>query len=143
MKSKEYYIDIFSSLNRNHQIKKPAPHKIIYFLAIIDTIAAGFITSYQFKFIPQIISKFLDNWERFVGNEDFYKANVYQPAFYSDSEPFYRLVIKADCEKKTFSSIKGFDKVYEYIEIDEDLFKYIKEDQGFAAQLRVLLISSM
>ena len=78
-----------------------------------------------------------------MGNEDFYKANVFQPAFYCDSESFYSLITHPNCEKKPFSSIKGFDKVYMNIEIDEDLFNLIKKDHGFAAQLRVLLVSSL
>lgn len=143
MRSKESYIVEFASLRRNRQFEKPAPHKIIYLLAIIDSITAGFIRSNRFNFIPQIKSKFLDNWERFVGNEETYKANVFQPAYYCDSDTFYRLILADDQTKKPPTSEKGFNKTFLYIEIDNELFFYIRDDKAFAAELRVALLKNL
>ena len=143
MRSKESYILEFTSLKRNRQFEKPAPHKIIYLLAIIDSITAGFIQSHRFNFIPQIKSKFLDNWERYVGNEYTYKANVFQPAFYCDSDTFYRLILADDQTKKPATSEKGFNKTFLYIEIDKELFCYIRDDKAFAAEIRVALLKNL
>ena len=144
-KTKEEYIDDFSTFKRNHLYAKPAPHKVIYYLAIIDAITCGFIESNRFNFCPQLESKFLDNWERYIGNQTAYKANVFVPAFYSKTAPFYRLVDNESMPEKTTpcSSVKYFNKQYKFIEIDDDLFSYIKTDKSFSARLRVVLISSL
>lgn len=143
MRSKESYYEEFSSLKRNHQFKKPSPHKIIYYLAIIDAIVAGFIDSHRFLFIPQLHSRFIENWEKYVGNEETYRANIYQPAFYSDSSSFYSLIPLSGKEKKVWCSEKSFSNNYECIEIDPELFSYIKNDKTFAARLRIILVSSL
>ena len=143
MRSKLSYIAEFASLRRNRQFEKPAPHKIIYLLAIIDSITAGFIRSNRFNFIPQIKSKFLDNWERFVGNENTYKANVFQPAYYCDSDTFYRLILADDKIKNQPHSEKGFNSTFQYIEIDNELFYYIRDDKAFTDELRVSLLKNL
>lgn len=143
MKSKDEYLFDFSNLKRNHQFNRPAPHKSIYYLALIDAITCGFLTSNQFTLIPQLKSKFIDYWSCFVGDDDSYKPDIYTPAFYCDTDPFYRLVTHDQVSKKNWSSDKGFSKLYQYIEIDEDLFQYIRSDSSFAAKLRVILVSSL
>lgn len=143
IKSKEDYIGDFSNLKRNHQYKKPAPQKSIYYLALIDCITTGFIVSHRFPFIPQIKSKFYDYWTLFVGNDETYKADVSQPALYCDSDPFYYLRVRPGEIKKRWHSIKMFDTLYECIEIDEPLFNYIKTDATFAAELRIILVSAL
>lgn len=143
MKSKEEYLLDFANLKRNHQFQRPAPQKSIYYLSIIDAITCGFITANKFSFIPQLKSKFIDYWNAFVGDEITYKADISQPAFYCDGDPFYRLVTYPDTIKKRWTTEKGFNKIYEYIEIDGALFLYIKSDPSFAARLRVILVSSL
>lgn len=143
MKNKEDYLLDFANLKRNHQFQRPAPQKSIYYLSIIDAITCGFITSNKFTFIPQLKSKFLDYWNAFVGDEETYKADIYQPAFYCDGDPFYRLVAYPNKIKTRWTTEKGFNKTYECIEIDEALFLYIVSDSSFAARLRVILVSAL
>ena len=88
------------------------------------------------------------NWRvnfQIIGNQTAYKANVFVPAFYSKTAPFYRLVDNESMPEKTTpcSSVKSFNKQYKFIEIDDDLFSYIKTDKSFSARLRVVLISSL
>ena len=143
MRNKDDYFDIFSSQKHNHQFGKMAPHKAIFFLALIDCIASGFIDSHKFQLIPQLRSKFLDNWERYVGNDESYKPNMFQPLYYSVSAPFYSLNLKDGKTKKVCSSEKIFNETYDSIEIEEELYFYLKEDKSFAARLRIILISSL
>lgn len=143
MKTKDDYISEFANLKRNHQFGRPAPQKSIYYLAIIDVITCGFISSNHFSFIPQLKSKFFDYWSMFIGDEETYKADISQPAFYCDGDPFYRLVTLPGAVKKRWTTEKAFSATYKCLEIDEELFNYLSSDSSFAARIRVLLVSAL
>lgn len=65
----ERYVQLFASLNTLKQKGKPAPHKAILLLSIIDLIASGEIKTNRIDMSSALIRRFKWNWKIFVNDE--------------------------------------------------------------------------
>lgn len=65
----ERYVQLFSSLNTLKQEGKPAPHKAILLLSMIDLIASGEIKTNRIDMSSALIRRFKWNWKIFVNDE--------------------------------------------------------------------------
>ncbi|MGL5705923.1 MAG: DEAD/DEAH box helicase [Tannerellaceae bacterium] len=65
----ERYVELFASLRTQMQDGKPAPHKAILLLSMIDLIASGEIKTNRIDMSPALIRRFKSNWKTFVNDE--------------------------------------------------------------------------
>ena len=96
MKDLEYYAECFRGLHTNVNRGKKAPHKALLLLAVIDLIDFGVINSPEIPLSDVLIRAFDRNSRMFYSNRLFYKPQIQYPFFHMQSEPFWRLVAKAD-----------------------------------------------
>lgn len=147
MNTLSLYIDHFSSLHTNRQKGKPAPHKAILLLSVIDLVEYGAITSNHIELSERLEVQFKRNWKRYVGDSILFKPKVGTPYFHLNSEPFWRLIpfmggddaitILAQGNPYSAGTIR---KNIKYAEIDIPLFELLFNEDA-RARLRVVLIS--
>lgn len=86
----ERYVELFASLNTLKQKGKPAPHKAILLLSMIDLIASGEIKTVSIEKSPALIKRFKSNWETFINDErDKYEELIKSPFNHMKSEGFW------------------------------------------------------
>jgi putative restriction endonuclease len=61
-KNIDYYLYQFAQLRIDRSHGRPAPHKPILLLSIIELIERGIITSNEIELTPEIVSTFLNYW---------------------------------------------------------------------------------
>lgn len=127
----EKYKSDFSSLHTNLTKGHKAPHKIILLLSIIDLIQEGIITSPNIYPSKELMNKFKDDWNKFIGESEVFKPVFSTPFYHLKSEPFWTLHPTTPVP----SSISEVD----YAIIDSNLFKAIS-DKNSGAKLRLSLI---
>ena len=155
MKDFRYYADCFSSLHTAMKLGKPAPHKALLLLSVIDLVERGIITDNHIELSDVLVKTFKANAKKFYANSPIFTPEITKPYFHMQHEPFWRLVTSSDCivtslaaentskygKSKPTYSIKGLRKQFRYAEIDNELFKLLK-DEDARARLRVILIST-
>ncbi|MGL5618870.1 MAG: DEAD/DEAH box helicase [Tannerellaceae bacterium] len=86
----ERYVELFASLRTQMQDGKPAPHKAILLLSMIDLIASGEIKTVSIEKSPALIKRFKSNWETFINDErDKYEELIKSPFNHMKSEGFW------------------------------------------------------
>lgn len=108
-------------IDRSHG--KPAPHKPILLLAVIDLFEQGAITNNQIEPSPQIVESFLKYWH-LVSLE---KPRIFLPFFHLKSDKFWHLHTKAGNEQllamtKQVNSMIHLAHIIAFASLDEDLF---------------------
>ena len=155
MKDLEYYIVCFGDLHTNVSRGKKAPHKALLLLSVIDMIDYGLIRSPHIVLSDLLVRTFDKNSHTFYSNRLFFKPKIQYPFFHMQSEPFWRLVAKAEAavnvaaeadqsygdKKKSSPSKKQLIEQYSYAEIDRELFDLL-QNQEARAVLRTHLIST-
>lgn len=155
MKDLDYYIACFGSLNTNKTRGKKAPHKALLLLSVIDLIDYGFIRSSRIPLSDLLVKTFDKNSRTFYSNRLFFKPTIQYPFYHMQSEPFWNLVVKAEAAgsiaaegetsygavKKSSPSVKRIRELYQYAEIDQELFDLL-QNQEARAILRTHLIST-
>lgn len=155
MEDFRYYADCFSSLHTAMKLGKPAPHKALLLLSVIDLVERGIITENHIELSDDLVKTFNANAKKFYANSPIFKPEVTKPYFHMQHEPFWRLVVSSDCvetnlaaefsveytRKKPTYSLKGLREQFRYAEIDNELFELLK-DEDARARLRVILIST-
>lgn len=155
MKDFRYYADCFSSLHTAMKLGKPAPHKALLLLSVIDLVERGIITEIHIELSDVLVKTFNANAKKFYANSPIFKPEVTKPYFHMQHEPFWRLVDSSDCcaitmaaestskygRSKPSYSLKGLRGQFRYAEIDNELFEFLKDDDA-RARLRVILIST-
>lgn len=120
----EYYIECFGKLKTAFSKSRPAPHKALLLLSVIELIESGVITSPKIQLSDALVNTFNSNSKQLF-QDDFFKPSIGQPFFFMKSEPFWNLVAEntADVELKTTSySVKNLRSKYRYALIDTELF---------------------
>lgn len=140
MKNLRYYIDAFSKLSVSNRDSKPAPHKAVLLIAIINHIQAGVIESNRIELTDDLELTFASNWRKFVGDSPIFNCNIAAPYFFMESEPFWHLVRTDIYEGKKYYSVKELRAFFKYAEIDVELYEILK-DVNNAACLTVLLVT--
>lgn len=155
MKDFRYYSDCFSSLHTAKKLGKPAPHKALLLLSIIDLVERSVICGNHIELSDTLVRTFNINAKKFYANSPIFKPEITKPFVHMQYEPFWRLVATSECaesamaaesmpnygKRKTSYSLKGLREQYRYAEIDEELYELLK-DEDVRARLRVMLIST-
>lgn len=118
-----YYLNKIERLRIDRSHGKPAPHKPILLLAIIDLFEQGAITTNKIEPSPQIVESFLKFWH-LVSLE---KPRIFLPFFHLKSDKFWHLHAKAGNEQllamtKQLNSMAQLASVVAFASLDEDLF---------------------
>lgn len=141
-KDLNYYIDCFSSLNTMKKCGKPAPHKALLLLSVIDLVERGVITDCRIPLSDVLILQFKRNSSALLGESILFRPVVNYPYYHMRSEPFWKLVANTNCsiEKITNYSLPNLRNNIAYARIDEELFNLL-QNPNVRAKLRVTLIT--
>ena len=155
MKDFRYYAECFTSLHTARKLGKPAPHKALLLLSVIDLVENKVIKSNRVELTDTLVRTFNDNARKFYANSTLFKPDLLKPFYHMQHEPFWHLVAVNDCpsmpmaaesgigygKNKCTYSLKWMREHYRYAEIDCELFELLK-NEDVRARLRVILIST-
>jgi putative restriction endonuclease len=118
-----YYLNKIEKLRVDCSHGKPAPHKPILLLAVIDLFEQGVITNNQIEPSPQIVESFLKYWH-LISLE---KPRIFLPFFHLKSDKFWHLHAKAGNEQllamtKQVNSMTHLAGIIAFASLDKDLF---------------------
>jgi putative restriction endonuclease len=118
-----YYIHCFTHLKRDMK-NGGAPHKPILLLSVIRLFENGIFTDNQIYVLPELVASFKSNWAKLVVTNHFPIFAL--PFYHLCSEPFWKLVANAGCEKwiESKSSMRSFGNLttaVKYALIDKEL----------------------
>lgn len=141
MKGLGFYIERFGMLRTAFSKSRPAPHKALLLLSVIDLIEKGIVTSSKIELSDALIKTFKSN-AKALFKDDFFKPSIGQPFFFMKSEPFWQLVANdvSDLKLKSISfSVVNLRKRFRYALIDTDLFVLLKDNSNREVLRDVLL----
>lgn len=156
----EYYSDLFAHLHTNKRCGKPAPHKAVLLLSVIDLVENGLIDSPQIKLSDELVKAFDNNWKRYLGALTLFTPDICKPFYHMQHEPFWCLreereayssmlaqsaptlqnTEKKDLPKGSYS-VKAMRSAFACAEIDQSLFLLLRNQEA-RGHLRVVLIST-
>ncbi|HMS39113.1 MAG TPA: HNH endonuclease [Pyrinomonadaceae bacterium] len=118
-----YYLNKIERLRIDRSHGKPAPHKPILLLAIIDLFEQGAIRTNKIEPSPQIVESFLKFWHLISLD----KPRIFLPFFHLKSDKFWHLHAKAGSEQllsvtKQLNSMAQLASVVAFASLDENLF---------------------
>ena len=143
MKDLNHYINCFSSLNTMRKCGKPAPHKALLLLSVIDLVERGVISDCRVLLSDALIQQFKSNTTKLLGESILFQPKISYPFFHMRSEPFWELVSSkgGKVEDVPSYSLSTLKRHIAYARIDSDLFEFLK-NPNVRAKLRVVLIST-
>ena len=97
MKDFRYFADCFSSLHTALKLGKPAPHKALLLLSVIDLVERGIIIDNHIELSNILVKTFNANAKKFYANSPIFKPKVPKPYFHMQHKPFWHLVASSDC----------------------------------------------
>ena len=117
------YLNKIKKLRVDRSRSKPAPHKPILLLAVLDLFEIGAISSNKIEPSPQIAESFLKFWH-LVSSE---KPRIFLPFFHLKSDQFWHLHAKAGNEQllaitKQINSMAQLASIVAFASLDEDLY---------------------
>ena len=126
-----YYLNKIERLRIDRSHGKPAPHKPILLLAVIDLFEQGAMTINKIEPSLQIVESFLKFWH-LVSLE---KPRIFLPFFHLKSDKFWHLHPKAGNEQllqmtKQFNSMAQLASVVAFASLDEDLFALLQRNEA-------------
>ena len=143
MKDLSYYINCFSVLHTMKMQEKPAPHKALLLLSVIDLVERGVITDSRILLSDTLENQFKHNTVLHLGDSTTYDPKINYPYYHMRSEPFWELVSTtanpvSDISNYSTSNLK---KHIAYARIDTELQQLLK-DSSARTELRSVLISN-
>lgn len=106
----ETYIKQFSSLHTAIKKGKPAPHKAILLLSVIDLIASGKLQTTAIQINDELKQRFKQNWRTYVNDgREGGSSLIRTPFTYMNSEPFWDLThggARAQIDKRLFDLLR-------------------------------------
>jgi putative restriction endonuclease len=129
-----HYLNKIEKLRIDRSRSKPAPHKPILLLAVIDLFEQGAVTNNKIELSPQIVESFLKFWH-LVSLE---KPRIFLPFFHLKSDKFWHLHAKAGNEQllamtKQMNSMTQLASVIAFASLDEDLFLLLHRAEAWEA----------
>lgn len=121
---------------------KPAPHKALLLLSVIDLVDQGFITDSNIQLSDILEERFKYYASQYVGNNSAYDPKINYPFYHLRSEPFWELVSTTGNPVPAISnySTNNLKKHIAYARIDTELIQLLK-DNNKRALLRAILIT--
>lgn len=92
MKDLNYYVECFSSLHTMKKCGKPAPHKALLLLSVIDLVERSFIVDNRIYLSDELICQFNKNVVTYLGDSIFFQPKIVYPFYHMGSEGFWKIV---------------------------------------------------
>ena len=120
---------------------RPAPHKAVLLLAIMDLVEAGSITTPKIVLSKELEDAFEKEWHRFIGAPLVFKCVIATPFWHMQNEPFYSLYLNSEEKVSGFVSPYSKRRLREetYAVIDDDLFKQMQMKESRDEFRKVLI----
>lgn len=137
------YKEHFSSLNTARKLGRPAPHKAILLLSVMELIENGRINDNRIELTEILEETFLKLWKRYVGSSMIFQPKIATPFWHLQHEPFWNLYLNDGKDLNTITSPYSVKRLREHTHaiIDKELFELMKNEDNRAA-LRVTLIGT-
>ena len=137
------YKEHFSSLNTARKLGRPAPHKAILLLSMMELIENGRINDNRIELTEILEETFLKLWKRYVGSSMIFQPKVATPFWHLQHESFWNLYLNDGKDLNTITSPYSVKRLREHTHaiIDKELFELMKNEDNRAA-LRVTLIGT-
>ena len=121
---------------------KPAPHKALLLLSVMDLVEQGIITDSKILLSDILEERFKFHAARYMGNSFIYDPKINYPYYHLRSEPFWDLVSTTGTPVPAISnySTNNLKKHIAYARIDTELIQLLK-DYNKRALLRAILIT--
>lgn len=141
MRDLAYYTDRFRNLRRGVTKFGPAPHKLIFLLAVLDEAEAGILTQNRVEISDRLIDRFLTLWKEYVTTENV--ATFALPFFHLQHDGFWHLhtyPLKADWLKNqsSISALGPLRETVQYASLDSELFVLLADSQAREALRQTL-----
>lgn len=119
----------FNKLRVDRSKGKPAPHKAILLLAVIDGIEKNQISNNEIRITPELVAAFKDIWHKLVPDGCF-TPNFSLPFYHLKSDGFWflKILLSRELILTTSHSIKSFaqlKQVIDYAYLDDDLYEFL------------------
>jgi putative restriction endonuclease len=140
-KNLDYYLYQFANLRIDRSHGRPAPHKPILLLSIIDLIERQVVSTNQIELTPEIVSTFLNYWNALYPMQ---KGIIALPFFHLKSDGFWHLLPNEGYEKP-FNSLRQIRSNYQirdmvkHAYLDNELFKFLSSDKNRTMFRRVII----
>ncbi len=152
-KALDDWMEAFGKMNRAVIRGIKAPHKPLLLLAILHLVQRGIIVSNRITLSEELIREFKHLWTQYIGSADDresfqvseglmldlalrypFKCSIVNPFYHLQHEAFWRLV-KGEGYKvrKNYTSIKQLRACFAYAEMDEGLFRAMKDEKNSQA----------
>lgn len=145
MKDFQYYKRAFSALHTAQSHGKPAPHKALLLLTVIDMVDFGHISDNRIELTDMLEHHFISLSRKYIGKSLLFRPNIGMPYYHMQYEVFWHLLPKDEHRIFKSSEVRysktWLNNEFSHAQIDDELFNLL-QDEGVRAQLRVLLIST-
>jgi putative restriction endonuclease len=140
-KNVDYYLYQFANLRIDRSHGRPAPHKPILLLSIIELIERHVISTNQIELTPEIVSTFLNYWNALYPGQ---KGIVALPFFHLKSDGFWHLLPNVGYEKsfKLLRQIRSNYQIRDMVKhayLDNELFQLLSSDKNRTMLRRVII----
>lgn len=121
---------------------KPAPHKALLLLSVIDLVERGVINDCRIPLSDELIRLFKRNTSTLLGESKLFQPVANYPYYHMKSEPFWKLVANHNCQIDKISnySVPNLRTNIAYARIEQELFDLLK-NPNVRAKLRVTFIT--
>lgn len=118
MSDLNFYLNQIRNLNVNRNHGKPAPHKPLLLLAVIDLIEQGKVLDNKIKPSTEFVEAFLKYWNLIRSD----KPRIYLPFYYLKSDGFWHLHAKRGKTIYEFRSMSQVAENVAFASLDDNLF---------------------
>ena len=135
------YLEYFSSLRTAQKLGKPAPHKAILLLSVMELVESGVIKSNRIELTERLEQAFLKLWKRYIGTSLVFQPKIATPFWHLQNEPFWTLYMNDGTDLRMVTSPYSVKRLREntHAVMDPELFA-LMQDEDSRARLRVTLI---
>lgn len=128
----DYYAHRLAQLRIDRSHGRPAPHKPLLLLAVIELIERGIISRNEIEISPELVSAFLNYWGAVYPTQ---KGVLALPFFHLKSDGFWHFLPQEGFEKtlKTVRHIKSnyqLRDMVKYVFLDSELFNLLLSDNN-------------
>lgn len=113
-----FYLHRIRKLNVNRNHGKPAPHKPLLLLAVIDLIEQGKVSDNKIRPTTEFVEAFLKYWNLIRSD----RPRIFLPFYHLKSDGFWHLYARPDKTIYEFRSMSQVAENVAFASLDEDLF---------------------
>ena len=143
MKTIEKYLHDFVSLKTATIAGKPAPHKAVMLLAIMELVAEGTIDKNHIVLSEELVNRFGQIWKEYVNADETAQQKAAIPFWHLKNEPFYHLFFNDETNDTGTSVTVSVTRLREnvYVTLDDALFELMKTESGREELSTILIIN--